>query len=187
MRISWPWLLAGASATVATYALFELRKIQRHCHALHKPVASATHQRKLEDAPGTAISESASHSHHQRSLLAGVELGGTTCVAALAYADDPTNILEKTVVKTRQPHETLSDLCRWLDKRPNFKAIGIAAFGPIDLDPSSQTYGFVTTTPKEHWANYNLLQHFSSYHVPIALDTDVNAPALAEYSHGNHA
>jgi hypothetical protein len=104
----------------------------------------------------------------ERAILAAVELGGTTCVS------------------TSTPFETVTKLTAWLDARTPFAALGIASFGPIDLDLNSKTYGFITTTPKPYWANFHLLEAFQHYNVPIAFDTDVNAPALAEFVHGSH-
>ncbi len=64
-------------------------------------------------------------------------------------------------------------------------AIGIAAFGPLDPDPASPTYGHITTTPKEGWAHTDfvgaLRRHFDG---PIAFDTDVNGAALGEWRWG---
>jgi fructokinase len=61
------------------------------------------------------------------------------------------------------------------------EAIGIGSFGPIDLHRGSATYGYITSTPKQQWANFNFVgemkRHFS---VPIGFDTDVNAAALGE-------
>ena len=63
-------------------------------------------------------------------------------------------------------------------------ALGVASFGPLDLDPQSPTYGSITTTPKPGWANTDLFAAFSALGVPVALDTDVNAAALAEHRWG---
>jgi fructokinase len=122
----------------------------------------------------------------ERAVLAAVELGGTTCIAALAKFENPTEIIESIEISTSTPRETVSKLTAWLDARTPFAALGIASFGPIDLDLNSKTYGFITTTPKPNWANFNLLEAFRHYNVPTAFDTDVNAPALAEFVHGSH-
>ena len=66
-----------------------------------------------------------------------------------------------------------------------YDAIGIASFGPIDAKVGSATYGFITSTPKPGWRNTDVLKliglkdEFSGK--PFMFDTDVNAPALAEY------
>ena len=64
-------------------------------------------------------------------------------------------------------------------------AVGIASFGPIDPDPSSQTWGFVTTTPKPGWAHTDFAGAIQrALRVPVGFDTDVNGAALGEYRWG---
>ena len=63
--------------------------------------------------------------------------------------------------------------------------MGIATFGPCDLNRASPTYGFITTTPKAGWENVNLLGILrQAFHVPTGFDTDVNAAALGEFMWG---
>ena len=122
--------------------------------------------------------------------LAAVELGGTTCVAAIAEFKNPTKILESFETETTIPKETLPRLSSFLKeqltrlKTETYRAIGIASFGPLDLRKGSKTYGFITTTPKERWRNVvDLVSFFKSEFgdsTAIGFDTDVNAPALAE-------
>lgn len=59
-------------------------------------------------------------------------------------------------------------------------AVGLACFGPLDLDPASPTFGVVTTTPKPGWRHANVAGAFAALGVPVALDTDVNGAALGE-------
>lgn len=119
-------------------------------------------------------------------LLAAVELGGTSCRVAVAYADQPTVIADETELPTTDPRSTIADILRFLRKYAPFAALGIASFGPLDLDPSSPTYGHLTTTQKLGWQNFDLLGAFAEFPVPLGLDTDVNAPALAEMRYGGH-
>ena len=63
-------------------------------------------------------------------------------------------------------------------------AIGLAWFGPLDLDRRSPTYGFVTTTPKPGWQRADVAGAFRAVGVPVTIDTDVNAAALGEYRWG---
>jgi len=94
------------------------------------------------------------------------------------------NIVEMAVFETsnEDPNITLNACVNWLKQR-QFDSLGIASFGPIDLNKSSPTYGYITTTPKKAWRNANVLGAFKQAFpsVPINFDTDVNAPALAEY------
>lgn len=120
-------------------------------------------------------------------LLAAIELGGTSCRAAVAYADDPTTMVDHVEMPTTDPAATLAAIVRFLHSHAPFTALGVASFGPVDLDPSSDTYGYITTTPKPGWQNCNLLSYFEHFKVPVGFDTDVNAPALAELEYGKYA
>jgi fructokinase len=113
-------------------------------------------------------------------ILAAVEGGGTTWVCAIAH-DDPTNIVERAEFPTTTPAETLGKCCDWLRTR-TYDALGVATFGPVDLNKSSPTYGYITTTPKPGWKNTDVLGPLCALRkVPFLFDTDVNAPALAEF------
>lgn len=105
----------------------------------------------------------------------------------VAIADgEPTNIIDKIVIDTTTPDETLGKAAEWLEAHKPFAGIGVASFGPVDLDKKSPTYGYVTTTPKPNWGMADVLKYFKKFDVPIEFDTDVNAPALAEQQLGNH-
>jgi fructokinase len=65
--------------------------------------------------------------------------------------------------------------------RNRLSAVGIGSFGPLDLDPRSETYGYITSTPKLAWQNYDFAGAIARIlNVPVAFDTDVNAAAIAE-------
>lgn len=125
-------------------------------------------------------------------FIAGVELGGTTCVAAVARLDSPTKILSRFETETTTPQETLPAVAQFLKheqeslKIDSYDSLGIASFGPVDLRKGSKTYGYVTTTPKKIWSNSEVVgffrREFGDF-LPIGFDTDVNAPALAEAVH----
>jgi fructokinase len=88
---------------------------------------------------------------------------------------------------TTKPEETLGNCLKHL-KEWNVKSLGIASFGPLDLEPGSKTYGYITTTPKPYWGNTDLLGYFSKNlpGVPIQIQTDVNAAAQSEMIYGKH-
>src|SRR5574340_575792 len=70
-----------------------------------------------------------------------------------------------------------------MEKR--IKAIGVGSFGPLDLNLDSQTYGFITSTPKPGWRNTDLAGMLQrALKVKAAIDTDVNAAALGEFRWG---
>lgn len=114
-------------------------------------------------------------------LKAAIELGGTKCVMILG--SDPDDVRAEARIDTAGPNETLDaiddTLRRWRD-RHGFGSIGIASFGPLDLDPASPTYGCVINTPKPGWSGANILQRARCWSAPIGFDTDVNGAALAE-------
>lgn len=109
-------------------------------------------------------------------MLAGIELGGTKCIAVLA---DGRDIVERVRIETRHPDETLPALVRivagWQVRRVPIDALGIASFGPLDL-----ARGRFTKTPKPGWSDVDLLGPFRALGLPLRLDTDVNGAALAE-------
>lgn len=119
--------------------------------------------------------------------IAGVELGGTKCVAILARGPD--EVLARETVPTTIPSETLgtlADLLRRWRSAQGFEALGIASFGPVDLDPQSATFGHITSTPKPGWSATDVLGALrQAADVPTAFDTDVNGAALAEMRWGS--
>ncbi|AND17691.1 ROK family protein [Rathayibacter tritici] len=120
-----------------------------------------------------------------RPLLVGIETGGTKVVAAVATAADPERILATTTLPTRGPDETLADLAGFVGGHAvpgTVAAIGVASFGPLDIDPSSPTYGHLTSTPKLGWEGTDVLGPLgaAASGARLALVTDVNGAALGE-------
>jgi fructokinase len=120
-------------------------------------------------------------------LYAGIELGGTKCVCTLSGG--PEAIVDQCTVPTTVPSETipaiLAILDRWADG-PGFEALGIASFGPIDLNPESASHGQILATNKAEWPGADVRGLLSApYSVPVGFDTDVNGAALAEMRWGS--
>ncbi|WP_308515483.1 ROK family protein [Sphingomonas flavescens] len=114
---------------------------------------------------------------------AGVELGGTKCIAILA--DGPGQIVARESVPTTAPRETLNALGEILAGW-HCDALGVASFGPIDIDPASPTYGRMRATPKPGWAHADILAPLAdAARAPAQLDTDVNGAAFAEMRWGS--
>ncbi|MFA4892553.1 ROK family protein [Brevundimonas sp.] len=117
----------------------------------------------------------------RRPLLAGVELGGTKCVCLLASGPD--DIREEVRIGTTTPEETLAAiqavLARW-HEREAFAAIGVASFGPLELDPDAPRYGCIVNTSKAGWTGADVPAPLRGFGAPIGFDTDVNGAALAE-------
>jgi fructokinase len=115
------------------------------------------------------------------SLFAGVELGGTKCICILASGRD--DIRETIRIPTTTPAETLAaihDVVALWHRQHGLAALGIASFGPLDLDPASPAYGAFVATPKPGWSGARLGGIGQGLGIPVAIDTDVNGAALAE-------
>ena len=114
-------------------------------------------------------------------LFGGIESGGTKFVCMVGT--DPNQLLKEERFPTTTPAETIHKVNEFFQpfvKSGELAAVGIASFGPLDLDPDSPTYGYITTTPKAGWYQTNLFGEIQQrLQVPLAFDTDVNAAALA--------
>lgn len=114
----------------------------------------------------------------------GIEGGGTKTKCIIAA--DPEHVLDITTFPTTNPAILLPGLAEYFLQaesrfRVTLSGLGLAYFGPLDLDPQSQTYGAITTTPKLEWQNVSLKNYFQDHlQIPVAVDTDVNAAANAE-------
>jgi fructokinase len=116
-------------------------------------------------------------------IYGGVETGGTWCVCALGTGPD--DVRECEEFPTTGPAETLDRIVSFFRSHPAPAAVGIGAFGPLDADPSSATWGHVTTTPKPGWQHTAVAPAIRErLGTPVAFDTDVAAAALAEHRWG---
>ena len=97
---------------------------------------------------------------------------------------DPENLLAEKRIPTTNPEDTIRQVIEFFDpytRKGTLKAVGIASFGPIDLNLDSHTYGYITTTPKPGWKNIDLLGEIKNkLKIPVAFETDVNAAAFGE-------
>ena len=117
------------------------------------------------------------------SVFGGVEAGGTKWVCAVGTGPD--DIAGDRDVPTTSPDETIGRAIAFFEREEPVSAIGIGSFGPVDLERSSPTWGYVTTTPKPGWANTDIgPEVHRRLSVPVAFDTDVNAAALGEQRWG---
>jgi len=115
-------------------------------------------------------------------VFGGIETGGTKFVCIVA--SDPDHVIAECRIATKAPEETIHQVRDFFTpfiENGNLKAIGIAAFGPLDLNQDSPTYGYITTTPKPGWMNIDLLGEIKNeLKIPIVFETDVNAAAFGE-------
>jgi fructokinase len=119
-------------------------------------------------------------------VFGAIEAGGTKFVCAVVERDDPTRVVATEKFPTTTPEETIANCVRFFETFEGaMDTMGIASFGPIDLDRNSPSYGFITSTPKPFWANADLVGPFARrFGVPVGFDTDVNGAALGEYRWG---
>ena len=115
----------------------------------------------------------------------GIEIGGTKTLISLAVAEE---IIGSAQFPTTSPGETLgrarAQVAAWVKAHP-VQALGIASFGPLQLDPQSPDFGFMLKTPKHGWTHADILGTLGKdWPFPSAIDTDVNAAALAEHRWG---
>lgn len=114
--------------------------------------------------------------------LGALEAGGTKMVCAIG--DETGKVFERISIPTKTPQETMPEMIAYFREK-QIDALGIGCFGPIDPDPKSETYGYITSTPKLAWQNFNIVGAFKeALGCPVGFDTDVNASALGEATFG---
>lgn len=114
--------------------------------------------------------------------IGALEAGGTKMVCAIGNENG--EIFEQISIPTESPEVTMPKLIEYF-KSKNIEALGIGCFGPICPDKSNEKYGYITSTPKLKWKNYNIVGAFKdALNVPIGFDTDVNASCLGEATYG---
>lgn len=116
-------------------------------------------------------------------IYGALEAGGTKMVCAIGNEEG--KILEQISVPTVTPEETMPAIIEYF-KDKDIKALGVACFGPVDLDRNSPTYGYILKTPKLPWANYNIVGELkAALGVPVGFDTDVDGSLLGEVTWGS--
>ncbi len=123
---------------------------------------------------------------HAETLYGGIEAGGTKFICIVG--SDPGRIVEERRIQTTTPSETLQlveEFFRPYVGTGRIRTLGVGSFGPLELDPTSPDFGCITSTPKPGWQNTNITARLSaSLGLTLALDTDVNAAALGEFTWG---
>ncbi|SRR5690554_4831616 len=116
----------------------------------------------------------------------GIEAGGTKFVCGLADASG--RLLDEVRFPTTNPEQTLAraiEYFRPYSETGRLVAVGIGSFGPIDPNPDSPTYGFITSTPKPGWQQTDFAGAIArALDTPVAFDTDTNAAGEGEHRWG---
>jgi fructokinase len=114
--------------------------------------------------------------------VGGIEAGGTKFVCAVGSRPDDLQVAE---VPTTTPEETIRRAVAFFKEHQPLSAVGIGSFGPIDPNPASPTFGYITSTPKLAWRNFNFAGAIrQALGAQVVFDTDVNAAALGEFRWG---
>lgn len=114
----------------------------------------------------------------------GIEAGGTkfNCI----IAQDPEHILAECTIPTESPQVTLPEVIRFFKDNEvkhdiHIIAMGVACFGPVNLDQNDPLFGSITSTPKVQWQNTPILTQLgTAFNIPLGFDTDVNGAAMGE-------
>jgi fructokinase len=123
----------------------------------------------------------------QPRFFGAVEAGGTKFVVVIG--NERGEILAQERFPTADPRSTLDATHAFLRRQEqvvgSLAAIGLASFGPVELNPGSPRYGFIGRTPKAGWSGTDMLGSLArEFRCPIGFNTDVNAAALAEHRWG---
>ncbi len=113
----------------------------------------------------------------------GIEGGGTKFVCIVGSG--PKDIRAEVRFPTTDPAETLGRAVAFFKQQAQkltLSAVGVASFGPVNLDSASPTFGYITNTIKPGWANTAIVGMLKAeLNIPVVIDTDVNAAAFGEY------
>ncbi len=121
-------------------------------------------------------------------MIAAIETGGTKVVCGVVSENEPRTIIRPHRISTTTPTETISAINAYLDdvaRSDEISALGVASFGPVNVERDRERYGWVTGTPKQSWADTDLLGQIQlAGTVPTAFLSDVASAALGEQTWG---
>ncbi|MFC0472133.1 ROK family protein [Halalkalibacter kiskunsagensis] len=122
-------------------------------------------------------------------ILAGLDIGGTKCAISLGRLDDG----EIEIIKKKQfptpntPEKAIDSMLETLDQLleehqvSSLHAIGISCGGPLN-----SRQGIILSPPNlPGWDNIEIVSQLEQrYNIPVALQNDANAGAMAEWRWG---
>lgn len=114
-------------------------------------------------------------------MIAGIETGGTKVICAVAEDNSPHTLIDVIEMPTTTPVEVglqiRTFLERWEDNTP--MNVGLASFGPLDLDRNSPTFESITATTKPGWSG-TALRPLIGENRRLTLVSDVTGAAIGE-------
>ena len=126
------------------------------------------------------------NSHAPAALVGGIEAGGTKFICAVSDGA-PGRLLDRARFDTgSEPARLMQQVVDWFTAAQQrlgpLAAIGVASFGPVEPDPRSSSFGWITTTPKLGWQQTDLLSPLRKAFpaAQLGFDTDVNGAAVGE-------
>jgi fructokinase len=121
-------------------------------------------------------------------MIVAVETGGTKVICGFVSEQRPQRLLGTRRIATTTPVETLAAINAFFDEvqaRHSISALGVASFGPVNVDPRRERWGWVLGTPKPEWSHTDLMGGITlSSRVPTTMLADVGAAALGEQAWG---
>ena len=106
-------------------------------------------------------------------FVGGIEAGGTKFVCAVGTGPD--DVRAEVRFPTTSPDETIGRAIDFFRQQQvehgPLTAVGIAAFGPLDPQPGSPTFGRITTTPKPGWRDTNIVASATRSSVVVVITT----------------
>jgi fructokinase len=121
-------------------------------------------------------------------VIVGIETGGTKVVCGAASESRPQQVVRDVRIPTTTPDETTAAINAFLDEVGAIEpiaALGVASFGPVNVEPGKPRWGWVTGTPKAGWADQDLVGRITiASSVPTVMLSDVASAALGEQTWG---
>ena len=110
-------------------------------------------------------------------VFGAIEAGGTKFICGAGTGPEDLQTIE---IPTTTPDKTVAAAVAWLRGHAP-QAVGIGSFGPVDVNPESPAWGYITSTPKAGWQNFNFAGTVhKALGVPVYFNSDVNAAVLGE-------
>jgi len=126
--------------------------------------------------------------HLKDTFVGGIEAGGTKFKCVIGYNNG--DIIAAKTFQTTNPTDTFAQAKAFFKEAielfGEINALGIAHFGPVDIDTSSTNYGRILASTKKNWSDTDVVGYFAkAFNVPISFQSDVNGAAIGEHNLGN--